>query len=73
MLGLKTHTPAPKKQKTKNKKTFLKLKKLNMGWRDGSAVRSPDCSSRGLEFNSQQPHGGSQPSVMELNALFWCV
>jgi hypothetical protein len=27
-------------------------------------VKSTDCSSRGPEFNSQQPHGGSQPSVM---------
>ena len=24
-------------------------------------VRAPDCSSEGLEFKSQQPHGGSQP------------
>jgi hypothetical protein len=31
------------------------------GWRDGSAVKSTDCSSRGPEFKSQQPHGGSQP------------
>jgi hypothetical protein len=29
------------------------------GWRDGSVVKSTDCSSRGPEFNSQQPHGGS--------------
>jgi hypothetical protein len=35
----------------------------NLGWRDGSAVKSTD-SSRGPEFNSQQPHGASQPSVM---------
>jgi hypothetical protein len=28
------------------------------------AVKSTDCSSRGPEFKSQQPHGGSQPSVM---------
>jgi hypothetical protein len=35
-----------------------------MGWRDGSAIKGTDCSSRGPEFNSQQPHGGSQPSVM---------
>jgi len=28
---------------------------------------------RGPEFNSQQPHGDSQPSVMESDALFWCV
>jgi hypothetical protein len=27
-------------------------------------VKSTDCSSRGPEFNSQQPHGGSHPSVM---------
>jgi hypothetical protein len=24
-----------------------------------------------LGFNSQQPHGGSQPSVMGSDALFW--
>jgi hypothetical protein len=35
-----------------------------MGWRDGSEVRSIDCSSRGTEFNSQQPLSGSQTSVM---------
>ena len=39
-----------------------------MYWRDGS-----DCSSTSPEFNSQQPHGGSQPSVMESDALSWCV
>jgi hypothetical protein len=43
------------------------------GWRDSSAVKSTDCSSRGPKFNSQQPHGGSQPSVMGSDALFWCV
>jgi hypothetical protein len=42
-------------------------------WRDGSAVKSTDCSSRGPEFSSQQPHGGSQPSVMGSDALFWCT
>jgi hypothetical protein len=34
-------------------------------------VKSTDCSSRGLEFKSQQPHGDSQPSVMGSGALFW--
>ena len=29
-------------------------------------------ASRGSEFNSQQPHGGLQPSVMGSDAL-WCV
>ena len=43
------------------------------GWRDGSMVKSTDCSSRGPEFNSQKPHGGSQPSVMGSDVLFWCV
>jgi hypothetical protein len=27
----------------------------------------------GPEFSSQEPHGGSQPFVMEPSALFWCV
>jgi hypothetical protein len=44
------------------------------GWRDGSVVKSTDCSSGGPEFNSQQAHGGSQPSVMgvseEINGVF---
>jgi len=30
-------------------------------------------TSRDPKFNSQQPHGGSQPSVMGSDALFWCV
>jgi hypothetical protein len=29
--------------------------------------------SRGPEFNPQQPHGGSQPSIVWCNALFWHV
>jgi hypothetical protein len=45
-----------------------------MGWGDDSVVKSTDYSSRGPEFNSQQPHGGgSQPSVMGSDALFWGV
>jgi hypothetical protein len=36
-------------------------------------VKSTDYSSRGPKFNSQQPRGGSQPSVMRSDALFWCV
>jgi hypothetical protein len=49
------------------------IKDYRMGWRGGSALESTDCSSRGPEFSSQQPHGGSQPSVMGSDALFWCV
>ena len=38
---------------------------LNRAWRDGSEVKSAAaCSFRGPELNSQQPHGGSQPSVV---------
>jgi hypothetical protein len=44
--------------------------KMREGWRDGSAIKSTNCSSRGPEFNSQQPHGGSQPPVMGSGALF---
>jgi hypothetical protein len=39
------------------------LKLLKQRWRDGSAVKSTDCSSRGPRFNSKHPHGGSQLSV----------
>jgi len=38
--------------------------KSQQGWRDGSEVKSMECSSGGPELNSQQPHGGSQPFVM---------
>jgi len=51
----------------------LILKMYIGGWRDGSVVKSTDCSSEGPEFKSQQSHGGSQPSVMRSDALFWCV
>jgi hypothetical protein len=33
-------------------------------------VESTDCSFRGPEFNSQQPHGVSQPSKRGSDALF---
>jgi hypothetical protein len=53
--------------------SVLKIKQRTRGWRDGSVVKIIDCSSRGPKFNSQQPHGASQPSVMGSDALFWCV
>jgi hypothetical protein len=37
----------------------------------GEMVKSTDCSARSLVFNSQHPHGGSQPSVMGSDTLFW--
>jgi hypothetical protein len=49
-------------------------KKVMSGdWRDGSEGKSTAYSSRGAEFNSQQSHGGSQPSIMRSCALFWPV
>jgi hypothetical protein len=45
-------------------KQIPNLKCPKRDWRDGSEVKSTGCCSRGLEFNSQQPHRGSQPSVM---------
>jgi hypothetical protein len=36
-------------------------------------VKSTGCSSRGHEFYSQQPHSGSQSSVMGCDSLFWYV
>ena len=41
------------------KKAKQSKKPYSPGW-----VKITDCSSRGPEYNSQQPHGGSQPSVM---------
>jgi hypothetical protein len=52
---------------------YLFIKKLAGDWRDGPMVKSTDYSSKGPELKSQQPHGGSQPSVMRSDALFWCV
>jgi hypothetical protein len=36
-----------------------------------SEVKSTGCSSRGPKFNSQLPHGVSQPSIIGSDALFW--
>jgi hypothetical protein len=49
---------------------FLPRLKLLKGWRDDSVVKSTDSSSRGPEFNSQQPHGGSQPPVMGSEGVY---
>jgi hypothetical protein len=47
------------------------LKVKEGSWKDGSVAKSTGGSSRGPEFNSQQPHGGSQPSIMNSDAFFW--
>jgi hypothetical protein len=43
----------------KKKRIQVKIKIKSGRARDGSAVKSTDYSSRGPEFNSQQPHGNS--------------
>jgi hypothetical protein len=44
-----------------------------VGWKDGSVVKSTDCFSEDPEFKIQQPHSGSQPSIIRSDALFWSV
>jgi len=59
------------KKRKEKKRNETKRNEMKQGsWTDGSVVKSTDCSSRGPEFNSHQPHGGSQPSVMRSDALF---
>jgi hypothetical protein len=41
--------------------------KITFGLRDGSEVENTGCSSRRPGFNSQHPHGSSQPSVTPLS------
>ena len=40
------------------------------GWRDGSAVKITDCSSRRPKFNSQHPRGSSQLSATSISDTF---
>jgi hypothetical protein len=56
-----------------HKETLAKNSETNSlpwSWRDGSAGKSTDCSSKGPEFKCQEPHGGSQPSIMRSDTLF---
>jgi hypothetical protein len=55
-------------------RVYLTVKnEVGLGRRDGSVVKSTDCSFRGPELNSQQLHGGLQPSLMGSDAFFWYV
>jgi hypothetical protein len=69
----KTPTHKIKSETQTNIREERSLRRNQNGWRDGSAVKNTDCSSRGPEFNSQQPHGGSQPSAVGFDALLRCV
>jgi hypothetical protein len=66
-------TSVLEKNDTPNYGFMVILKTKQKGWRDGSAGKSTHCSFQGPEFKSQQPHGGSQPSEMRSDPLFWCV
>jgi hypothetical protein len=46
------------------------MKRWTRSRRYGSVVKNTNYSSRGPEFNSQHPHGGSQPSVLWSDSLF---
>ena len=59
MANIHTHT---------NKKISLKKENVRAG--EMTQVKSTDYSSRGSEFNSQQLHGDSQPSVIGSDAPF---
>jgi hypothetical protein len=50
-------------------------KSKTMGWRDGSVIKSTDALPEVLSSiaSTQYPHGGSQPSAIGSDALFWCV
>jgi hypothetical protein len=50
---------------------FALIKKSQGAGEMAQWVRAPDCSSKGSEFKSQQPHGGSQPSLTRSDSLFW--
>jgi hypothetical protein len=53
-----------KKDKRSNFDLFSQNKKFDgRGWRDGLAVKSTGCSSRGPGFKSQHPYGTSQLSI----------
>jgi hypothetical protein len=68
VLGLKLYITIPD-----DSNNFLLLSKHHQGWRDGSAVKNTNSSSRGPEFKSEHPQGGSQSSVIRPDVLFWCV
>jgi hypothetical protein len=42
------------------------MREEDRGWRDGYAVKSTGCSSRGMWFDSQYPQDGSKQSVTQV-------
>jgi hypothetical protein len=56
----------------KNFKVFVQHYFWHWRGKLSSVVKSTDYSD-GPEFKSQQPYGGSQPSVTRSDALFWSI
>jgi hypothetical protein len=71
--GLGTKPTNPFLTKLLFVKCFIKATEtLRQGWRAGSVVKSTDCSSRGPEFNSQQPTWWLTTICNEIQCtLFW--
>ena len=72
-LTRKRSSPIPHQTKDLSPKYAKELKKLDI--RTGEIAQrlralAANSSSRGPEFNSQQPHGDSQPPKMRSGALF---
>jgi hypothetical protein len=70
----KKRTKIPLLQSDKSSKSVF-LERVKGAWRDDSVVKSTGYSAKGIElpeFNSQQPHSGSRPSVTGSDALF-CI
>jgi hypothetical protein len=44
-------------------------KSKSRGWGDGAVGKGTGCSSKGPKFNSQHPHGGSQPSIRRSDGM----
>jgi hypothetical protein len=57
----------------KKKRNSMDKEKMDRAGEMAQWVRAPNCSSEGPEFKSQQPHGGSQPSIRRSDSLFWNV
>jgi hypothetical protein len=73
LTSLRIYTQDHQNQIQKEKQRSNKLKRFTRAGEMAQWVRAPGCSSKGPEFKSQQPHGGSQPSVMRSASLFWSV
>jgi hypothetical protein len=42
----------------------------HLSWRDGLAVKSTDCSSRGPELSSQEPNGGKKNTYVYVYIVY---